>query len=437
MTKCYQQSQLLSPLKRRKIEVAFDGGDITSDGGALLLREVDQRIGLTQSIDRVIPDPRRSGACRHSQLELVRQRIYALALGYEDLNDHLALRHDGAVQTAVGRLDPLASASTICRLEQRVERDSAVDLHRVLLEQFISSFKSAPKRLVLDFDATHDLVHGNQEGRHFNGFYDGYCFLPLYVFCNSQLLTCYLRPSSRGAAHHAAAILKLLTRGLRRVWPKVKIVIRADAGFCNPLLLNWCDRNRVEYIIGMSKNSVLTRNASPLINLAEAQFEVFEKPQRLFDDFEYRAGSWSRARRMLVKAEHTALGENTRYVVTSLKGSPRWLYQGVYCVRGDMENRIKEQKCLFSDRTSCHHWWPNQFRVLLSGFAYVLIDTLRRTALHGKRLAKAQVDTIQLKLLKIGAVVLRNTRRIRIHLSSHLVYREEFEAACAQLMNPG
>lgn len=264
MTERYHNPVQFSSCKRRQVVADFSGGDITSNGGVVLLRELDRRLKLTESVNRCIADPRRKGACEHSQLALLKQRIYALALGYEDLNDHTSLRLDGAVQTAVDSDKRLASASTLCRLENRVGPDAAAALHEVLIEQFIASFQTPPRKLVLDFDATDDPVHGEQQGRYFNGFYDGYCFLPLYVFCGTQLLTCYLRPSSRGAAHHAAAVLKLLVRRLRSTWPGVRIVVRADAGFCKPLLLAWCDRNAVDYIIGIGKNPALTARSDTL-----------------------------------------------------------------------------------------------------------------------------------------------------------------------------
>ncbi len=435
MTKCYPNRGELSSLKRRKVEINFQGGDVTSDGGVVLLREMDKRLGLIDALDKILPDNRRKGACQHQQKALLKQRIYALALGYEDLNDHALLRHDGAIQTAVDEIKTLASAPTLCRLENRMDSAAAIAMHKILLNQFILSHKKAPKKLILDFDATHDLVYGNQEGRHFNNFYDGYCFLPLYVFCKTQLLTCYLRPSSRGGAHHAAAVLKLLVKGLRQAWPKVRIVIRADAGFCKPLLLNWCDRQRVDYIIGMSKNKVLTGLAALEITLVKSMYSLTKTPQKYFSDFFYRSKRWTQDRRMIVKAEYSAMGENTRYVVTSLKGSPGRLYKAVYCARGNMENCIKEQKSLFSDKTSCHNWWPNQFRVLMSGFAYVLMDSLRRTALASTEFCVAQVDTLRIKLLKIGGVVLRNTRRIRIQLSSHFPHVTIFEQARMYLMS--
>ena len=433
MTKRYHNHMKFSSLKRRQVEANFEGGEITSDGGILLLRELDHKLGLTKAIDRAIVDPRHPSYCRHSQLTLLRQRIFGLALGYEDLNDHTHLRQDGAVQTAAGQLAELGSASTLCRMENRTTKVSAVALHNVLVEQFIGSYAKPPKKLVLDFDATHDFVHGEQQGRYFNAYYDGYCFLPLYVFCGKHLLASYLRPSSRGAAYHAGAVLKLLVSRLRSVWPKVKIVFRADAGFCTPLILSWCDRHSVDYVVGISKNAVLTEKSFSTRYLSEQLYQLKQENQKHFSEFHYQARSWQHTRRVVVKAEYNASGENTRYVVTSLSDDAEKLYCKIYCYRGDMENCIKEQKALFSDRTSCHEWWPNQFRVLLCGFAYVLMEALRRIALKDTDMENCQVDTLRLKLFKIGGVIIRNTRRIRILLSSSYPYQATFTHALSAI----
>jgi hypothetical protein len=421
-------------LKRRRIEAKFEGGDITSDGGVLLLRQVDRLLGLSEAVSKALSDPRRQASCSHDGLSLLKQRVYGLALGYEDLNDHQSLRGDVAIQTGVDRSEVLAGASTLCRFENRADRDSAWRIHEVLVEQFIKSFKRRPRKLVLDFDATDDAVHGRQQGRFFHGYYDHYCFLPLYVFCGDRLLVSYLRPSKIDGAKHAWAILSLLVKRLHQAWPKVKIVLRGDSGFCRWRMLAWCERHGVDYIVGIAKNPRLNRMAAPYLEAARQDYEASGHKQRQFHEFYYAARTWDRSRRVLVKAEHSALGSNPRYVVTNLPGDPKRLYDKVYCVRGDMENRIKQQQLdLFSDRTSCHRWWPNQFRLLLSSMAYVLLDAIRRLGLHGTELARAYVGTIRLKLLKIGAVILRNTRRIRFLLSSHHPYQELFFTAAARL----
>lgn len=421
-------------VKRRAVQASFTGGDVTSDGGIALLRQVDRKLGLTKQLARVLPDPRNRSRVVHPLRSLVRQRIYGLAQGYEDLNDHDTLRHDLAWQTAVERDVPLASSPTLCRLENRADRQVAWAMHEVLVEQFIGSFAKAPSELILDFDATDDRVHGQQEGRFFHGYYGDYCFLPLYVFCGDQLLAAYLRPSNIDSARHAWAVLKLLVRRLRQAWPQVKITLRADSGFCRWRMLRWCEDHQVGYVVGLAKNSKVLGLAQELIDQAAADYQAQGKKQRLFGEVSYAAGTWDRPRRVLVKAEHSDKGSNPRFVVTNLESDPQELYDQVYCARGEMENRIKEQQLgLFADRTSCHGWWPNQFRLLLSSCAYVLMERLRALALAGTELARAQVNTIRLKLLKIGAVVIRNTRRVRLLLSSSCPYQSIFRQAIKAL----
>ena len=440
MTKCYQRSFEFPRVNRRIVEARFDGGDITSDGGVLLLRQADRLTGLSDSIARALSDPRRQASCDHDVPGLVRQRLYAIALGYEDLNDHDGLRQDVALQTAVERDQWLASASTLCRFENRADREAAWRLHEVLLDQFIASFKRAPKKLILDFDATDDPVHGEQDGRFFHGYYRHYCFLPLYVFCGHQLLVSYLRPSNIDGAKHSWAILSLLVKRLRQVWPKVRIIFRGDGGFCRWKMLRWCDHHEVGYIIGLAKNKRLNRLTASLQDEAAACFAATGHKVRWFTDFQYAARSWDGARRVIAKIEHSQHGVNPRYVVTNLEGDAKQLYDKLYCARGDMENRIKENQLdMFGDRTSCQHWWPNQFRLLLASLAYTLIEAIRRIALKGTELANAYVGTIRLKLFKIGAVILKNTRRIRFLLASGCPYKELYCAIilAANRLAPG
>ena len=416
------------------MEAEFSGGNVTSDGGLLLVRQADRRLGLTAAAAQVLDDPRRQARCDHSQLSMLRQRVYGLALGYEDLSDHDHLRHDLAWQGE--REQPAASSPTSCRLENRAQRSAAVAFHALLLEQFIASFKKPPKALVLDFDAPDDPVHGHQEGRFFHGYYDTCCFPPLYVFCGDQLLVSYPRPSDIDGAKHAWAILALLVKRLRQAWPGVRIVLRADSGFCRWRMLRWCDRHGVGYIVGLAKNSRINKQAGALIGQARTRFEATGGKQRLFGNLRYGAHSWDRPRRVIARIQHDGKGSNPRYVVTNLKGRSKWLYERVYCARGEMENRIKEQMQLFSDRTSAHRWWPNQFRLLLASLAYVLMEAIRRLGLAGTELARAQVGTIRLKLLKIGAVILRNTRRVRFLLSNACPHQDLFYLVAARL-KPG
>jgi hypothetical protein len=427
VTNCTQESFQFPRVNGRAVEASFDGGAITTDGGVLLLRQADRLLGLSEAITLALKDPRRQASCDHQLLALVRQRLYALALGYEDLNDHEGLRQDVALQTALERDQVLASAPTLCRFENRSDRETAVRLHEVLVAQFIGSFKRAPKKLILDFDATDDAVHGEQAGRFFHGYYDHYCFLPLYVFCGHQLLVSYLRPSNIDGAKHSWAILALLVQRLRQVWPRVKIIFRGDSGFCRWKMLRWCDRHGIGYIVGLAKNQRLNARTKTLQAEAAECFAATGSKVRWFTELQYAAKSWDHPRRVIAKIEHSSHGANPRYVVTNLKGDPQRLYDHLYCARGDMENRIKESQLdMFGGRTSCQHWWPNQFRLLLSSLAYTLIEAIRRLALKGTELARAYVGTIRLKLFKIGAVILKNTRRVRFLLASGCPYKELF-----------
>jgi Transposase DDE domain group 1 len=438
MTDCNRQTLTFSSLGPKAVVADFQGGRLTSDAGALLLREAGEATGLFQALDRAIPDPRDPALIVHDQRALIAQRIIALALGYEDLNDHQALRTDPALQLAAGAVPdqdaPLASPATLCRLENRIDRPTLVRFAAALVDQFLAAHPVPPGHLILDFDATDDPVHGHQEGRFFQGYYDHYCFLPLYVFCGDELLTAYLRPSNIDAGKHARALLSLLVRRLREAWPDVKITLRADSGFCRWRTMRWCDSHGVGYVLGLARNVVLERQAADAITEAERRFRRTGQPQRIFDSFSYAAATWDRTRRVIVKAEHTAQGPNPRFLVVNVPGDPRELYEDVYCQRGDMENRIKEQQLdLFAGRTSCHRFLANQFRLLLSAAAYVLVQALRRTALAGTELARAQVGTIRLRLLKVAARVVVSARRVVFHLSSSYPLQERFRAVLERL----
>lgn len=405
---------------RRVVEARFDGGSMTSDGGVVLLAKIDQRLGLIANAARCIADPREPTLVTHAMVEMLRQRVFGLALGWEDLNDHKSLRSDVAMQTAIGVDRQGASAPTLCRLEQWANRASAARLHGVLVEQFIASFKTAPQELVLDFDATDCPLHGQQEGRFFHGYYDSYCYLPLYVFCGQQLLCALLRTSRIDAAKHAAAVLKLLVARLRQVWPAVRITFRADSGFCRRRILNWCERNDVGYVVGLARNERLQQQVEYAQLMLAEQYQQTGIKQRWVSEFSYAARTWTHERRVITRLEWGSQGSNPRFVVTNLQGDPAALYERLYCQRGEAENRIKEAQIgLFATRTSCQHFAANQLRVLLAALAYVLIERLRALALAGTELASAQVDTLRIKLLKLAAVVTRNSRRIRLYLASN------------------
>jgi hypothetical protein len=438
MTDCNTQPLLFASLNRKKIQADFNGGKLTSDAGALLLRELDQRIGLTEAISNCIPDPRHPLYTVHQQKTMLSQRIFGIALGYEDLNDHQSLRNDPLFQIiserGIKEDMPLASPPTLCRLENRVSRKALAKISEVFAEIFIRSFKTEPEELILDFDATDDSVYGKQEMRFFHGYYDHYCFLPLYVFCGSQLLTAYLRPSNIDGAMHSRAILKLLVEKIRQKWPKTRIIFRGDSGFCRWRLMRWCDKHNVGYIIGLAGNDVLYRQAISWTEQSAEQFKQTGLKQRIFGQFMYAAQTWDCPRKVIVKAEHLTQGANTRFIVTNIEGQPQRLYDYIYCQRGEAENRIKEQQLgLFADRTSCHDFVANQFRVLLSAAAYILMDTLRREALVETELANAQADTIRLKLLKIGGRIVCSVRRIMLHLSGGYPLKELFTFVLSRL----
>lgn len=424
-------------LGRRIVEGRFDGGSMTSDAGVMLLGATDRKLGLIEAAARCIADPRNPLLIKHGVVDMLRQRVYGLALGWEDLNDHGALRADVAIQTAVGVEREVASAPTLCRLEKWANRATARGLHEVLVDQFIASFTTAPEELVLDFDATDNPLYGQQEGRFFHGYYDSYCYLPLYVFCGQQLLCAYLRPSRIDGARHAAAILKLLVTRLRQQWPQVRIVFRGDSGFCRQRIINYCERAGVNYIIGLARNPRLQQITEFLELAMKDEFAHSGIKQREVGEFVYAAESWARERRVITRLEYGEQGNNPRYVVTNLTGQAKELYDDLYCQRGEAENRIKEaQVGLFATRTSCQHFQSNQLRMLLAALGYVLIERLRALALQGTVLAKAQVDTLRIKLLKLAAVVTRNTRRIRLYLASNWPSADIFAHAMSQLRSP-
>ena len=419
---------------RRVVEANFDGGDLSSDGGLMLLRRIDERIGLTRAVAAVLSDARDPARIRHRLRDLLAQRIYGLCCGYEDLNDHDSLRSDLLMQTAVGRAEALASSPTLCRLENRATRAQAVALHGVLIEQFIAGRKTAPAELVLDVDASDVPLHGRQELAEFHAYYDQHCYLPLYVFCGQSLLACVLRRSRIDGAKHAAAVIKLLVARLRQAWPGVRIIVRGDSGFCRQRLLRFCERAGVGYVIGLARNTRLeARVAYAELMLAEDYGRTGVK-QRWIDEFTYAAETWNRERRVITRLEYGAQGTNPRFIVTNLQAEAVDLYERLYCARGEAENRIKEvQLDLFGTRASCQKFAANQLRVLLAALAYTLMQRLRAIALQATELERATAATIRVRLLKIGAAVVRNTRRVRILLASHHPLRAVFLHAARAL----
>ena len=446
-TQCTQRTFEFEPLGRRQVGARFDGGPITSDAGGLLLREVEQRVGIIRQLARCFSDHRDEDLIEHSVEELLRQRIFGLALGYEDLNDHDGLRHDPLLGVLVGKRDPtggdrvrqrdrgraLAGRNTLNRLEltprgadkksryKKIVADQG-QIEGLFVDVFLRLHPRPAKRIVLDLDATDDPVHGNQLGRFFHGYYKCYCYLPLYIFCGDHLLCAKLRPSDIDAA---AGTVKQLTRivGQIRVrWPDVQIVVRADSGFCREPIMRWCEENGVDYLLGLAKNERLKRILGKELHEAKQQFEATGHAARVFKDFTYQTRkSWSRSRRVVGKAEHLRKGANPRFVVTSLSAEAfdaRTLYENEYCARGEMENRIKEQQLyLFADRTSAATMRANQLRLWFSSVAYTLLQVIRQFGLQGTKLARARCDTIRLKLLKIGASVRVTIRRIWLSMA--------------------
>jgi hypothetical protein len=447
------------------VVAAFDGGHLSSDGGALLLREVDARFGITRRLRQCFTDHRHKDLIEHSVEELLRQRLYGLALGYEDLNDHGDLMRDPLLALSLGKKDvegrerrrasdqgkALASSSTLNRLEL-TPADAGVHsrykkivyhperIESLLVELFLDSYQRAPQEIILDFDATDDPVHGNQEGKFFHGYYRCYCYLPLYVVCGDHVLVAQLRTSDRDAADGATETLANLVTRIRARWPDVSIVVRGDSGFAREGLMAWCENHGVYYVLGLAKNQRLLQKIGKEMVEAQTLHRHTGHAARVFAHFGWTTRkSWTRQRRVIAKAEHLDKGANPRFIVTNLPESyatPQALYEEVYCARGDMENRIKEQQLdLFADRTSTHTMRANQLRLWLSTFAYTLIATLRRTALQGTRLARATCGSIRLKLLKLGAHLVISVRRFLIHLASACPYQDVFRQAWRNLQN--
>lgn len=435
MPNCTDGKLDLGKLGRRVIEANFEGGDLSSDGGLMLLRKVDERIGLSVAAAAVLEDARDSSRISHSLRELLAQRIYGLCCGYEDLNDHDRLRDDLLMQTAVGRVERLASSPTLCRLEGRATQAQAWALHGVLIDQFIAQHDVPPAELVLDIDASDVPLHGQQERSQFHGYYDHHCYLPLYVFCGQAMLACYLRRSKIDGAKNATALMRLLVKRLRQAWPQVKIIVRGDSGFCRQRLIRWCERSGVSYLIGVARNSRLQQAVSHKEAALKKKYLATDIKQRLIGELTYGAKSWDIERRVIYRLEYGALGNNPRFVVTNLDGQAAHLYDTLYCHRGEAENRIKEaQLDLFGTRASCHRFAANQFRLLLAALAYTLMQRFRALALKDTELERAASSTIRVKLLKIGAAILRNTRRITLMLASHHPFRELFALCATRLL---
>ena len=440
----------------------FSGGAITSDGGGLLLREVEKRTGIVARFAECFRDHRDRERIEHTVRELVAQRVYGLALGYEDLNDHEELRRDPLLAVLAEKADPtggsrarerdrgkaLAGKSTLNRLEltpaevekkeryKKIAFDAAA-VDRLLVQVFLESHAEAPAEIVLDLDATDDPLYGRQEGRFFHGYYGEYCYLPLYIFCGDALLCARLRVSDIDASKGCVEEVERIVQQIRQAWPEVKIILRGDSGFCREELMRWCEEHRVDFVVGVAKNERLKAEIKGEMQQAAAEFAQTGKAARVFREFAYQTReSWSRTRRVVAKAEHLEKGANPRFVVTSLSAEAweaRRLYEELYCARGEMENRIKEQLMLFADRTSTALMRSNQLRLYFSSLAYVLMEALRRLGLKGTALAQAQATTIRLKVLKIGALIRVTVRKVWIALAGGYPYQEIWARIWQQL----
>jgi len=452
MTECIQSGFGFEASGKREIVARFDGGTISSDGGAFLLRQTDKRLDLIRRLAGCFLDGRNQALVEHSIPEMLSQRIFGLALGYEDLNDHEQLRNDPVFGILAGKEDlaePLAGKSTLNRMElgtginDRYKKitfwKEAVD--ELLVSVFVESHERAPAEIVLDMDTTDLPLHGKQEGRFFHGYYDNYCYLPLYVFCGDHILCTRLREANHDAAFGCLQEIQRIVKQIRAAWPEVKIVLRGDSGFCRNELMSWCENNEVDFLFGMARNKRLRRIIGQQMHEATVQWNQTGKPARVFSEFQYgtkktKKGGWDRERRVVAKSEHIDGKENPRFVVTSL-ASERWaaqaLYEELYCERGDMENRIKEQFSLFADRVSAETMRANQMRLYLSAAAYILVSGLRRVGLKGTELAQAQVSTIRIKLLKIGAQIRVSVRKVLVSMASSYPWQDLYRQVWSNL----
>lgn len=463
-TECTTEQMEFQQLGRRRVIGRFDGGKISSDAGGLLLREVERRFHILKRLARdCFRDYRDPDRIEHTVGSLIRQRVYGIALGYEDLNDHDNLRHDVVMGLLSEKRDPsgkdrvreqdqgkaIAGKSTLNRLELTPEDANEKSRYKkivadggkideLMITLFIESYRSPPSEVVLDVDATDDPLYGNQEGKYFHGYYAEYCYLPLYIFSGEHLLCARLRQANEDPASGVLQELKRIVKKLREKWPTVRIILRGDSGFCREEIMSYCEGESLDYVLGLAKNSRLIKQIDAEMAQAKQIHQITQQAARVFRDFRYRTRkSWSCERRVVGKAEYLAKGENPRFIVTSMASEEkqaRELYEDFYCARGDMENRIKEQQLgLFADRTSTSWMRSNQLRLYFSSFAYILMHALRRVGLEGTELAKAQCDTIRLKLFKIGAQIQVTVRKVWLSFSESYPYLKLFQQVLARL----
>ncbi len=433
MTKFTKQLLLFKDISGKKIEVDFDGGEVSSDAGLLFLREVERRSGIIRGITEALRDRRHKSYITHQLVELLKQRVFQIISGYEDANDCDGLRSDPIMKMACDRLplseDDLGSQPTMCRLENAPSRTDLYRLGEALVDVFIDSYKRAPEGIILDLDDTADETHGHQQLRLFNTYHDAYCYMPMHIYegKSGKLVAAILRPGKRPSGKEIVSILKRIVRKIREAWPEVGIMIRGDSHYAAPEVYDFCEEEDLKFVFGLTPRKPMWKETEELRNDAVKLYTLHKEPVKLFGEFEYRAKSWSKPLRVIYKAEHNHRGPNTRFIVTNLEYSrPRFIYKRAYSGRGNMELYIKEHKNhLFSDRTSCCEFEANQFRLFLHSLAYVLMHTFREVYLRGTEFARAQFDTIRLKLIKIGARVRQMSTRIKVHLPSSFPLKEE------------
>jgi Transposase DDE domain group 1 len=438
------QMYLFKEVSGKRIQATFDAGDVSSDGGLLFLREIESRIGLIAKVSRVIHDYRHPGYIEHPIEDLLKQRVFQIASGYEDGNDCNDLRHDPVMKIACEKTpnhdNVLASQPTMCRFENAPSRSDLYRIALALVDAFIDSYDHPPKAILLDIDDTCDKTHGAQQLSLFNAYHDNYCYMPIHIYegQSGKLITTILRPGKRPKGKEIVMIMKRLIKRIKKAWPRVRILIRGDSHYASPEVMAFCEANKIYYIFGLTPNNRLIENARLIMDQALSLFERTNKPVKIYSEFYYQAGTWAKAYRIIVKAEFNTCGSNTRFVVTNIKNANRkFIYETIYCGRGEMELFIKEHKNhLLSDRTSCTDFSANQFRLFLHSMAYMLLHTLREKYLNQTELAKAQFNTIQTKLLKIGVQVQELSTRIKIHLPSYYPMKKDFHQIWISCCSP-
>jgi hypothetical protein len=430
----------LSPVAGKPVHVAFDGGRLTSDAGVLVLAEIERRLGIAERLARCLADPRDPARVRHGLAEMIRFRALLIAAGYADANDCDALRADPAFKMAVGRLpetgDDLCSQPTMCRLENLPGPTALKRMMAAMIDLFCDSFDEVPRRIVLDIDDTEDRVHGQQQLSLFHAHYDSRCFLPIHIYeaTTGKPVAVILRPGKTPGGAEVALVLRHVVRAIRARWPAVEILIRGDSHYSRPEAMSWLERNRVGYVFGLAGNKVLLARVADLVDEAAVSRVAGEAVKvRRYGEFRYAAGSWPVERQVVARVEASPQGSDSRFIVTNLAGAPRWLYEDVYCARGQAENLIKAHKLhLASDRTSCSKATANQFRLLVHTAAYWLLHTLRGLAPKTSFWRNAQFDTIRLALIKVAGRVTEMVTRIKVALPSAYPYQESLAVLAAR-----